>query len=632
MRAKRPPRGPERWSALISLYLSVVLLHCASSAGAQDAATSTKGASSSFSRFRESIASVQRAQAIAEAPPPPQIVISTSSQQSSSSKTQQVQQQSSEFDASEAQADAEPSAFGSVAGKPGVDFPAYTSIPNTQFSCQGAPFEPGMYADESTGCQVYHLCHGGRRESFLCGLGTLFNQAILGCDFWYSVECRKSSQFYRLNSDFGKSSAEPAAGVAKFQAQKQIVEAVKQRPVGVVEQNVASISSYQSSGEFGGKVSPPKRPVLGTDSSASSFSSSSGGGGGGKTGLRKELRLQQQRVGALVSPSQRLAQQADFAQQQQQQFASESSTQIKLAKMGSDDGSGNSLETPASKVSASAKGDHLWRPYSKASNSLAKKKQLQAAQVTPVPASAPMVSGQTLPADTGFVQPNQEPTFSTNNTAIPITTTTTTTTAPDAITTGEPAGAADGQPTAGERPEIPKSGAPPVEQPSTVGGGACEKDDDDDGASSVAAAIEPDVGGDLSSTTPAPLPGPGGASALSTTTATSQATATATTGSLSVTDAPTTSAPASGTTTTATSAQSSEASQAASTTGAPKGGDSETDSAQASSERKKRTGLPTDSPSGSRNLASSVEYAGETMAANKRTRRKRKQAQKQKPK
>lgn len=101
-------------------------------------------------------------------------------------------------------ADSEPALYGSVAGAPGVDFPAYTRIPKTSFTCEGKGYDFGFYADEEAQCQVYHVCWSGRRESFLCGVGTVFNQAILTCDYWHSVDCSKSSQFYSANSELGK--------------------------------------------------------------------------------------------------------------------------------------------------------------------------------------------------------------------------------------------------------------------------------------------------------------------------------------------------------------------------------------------------------------------------------------------
>lgn len=97
--------------------------------------------------------------------------------------------------------------YGGVDGVPGVDFPNYSKIPSTSFSCAGAPYEPGMYADEEAQCQVYHVCFQGRMESFLCGLGTVFNQAILSCDYWHAVECSRSREFYSANEELGKTTS-----------------------------------------------------------------------------------------------------------------------------------------------------------------------------------------------------------------------------------------------------------------------------------------------------------------------------------------------------------------------------------------------------------------------------------------
>ena len=99
--------------------------------------------------------------------------------------------------------DSEPPSYGGVQGTPGVDFPNYEKIPNTGFSCNGVPYEPGMYADEQTQCQAYHVCFQGRKESFLCGVGTVFNQAILACDYWHAVDCSRSRQFYSVNEELG---------------------------------------------------------------------------------------------------------------------------------------------------------------------------------------------------------------------------------------------------------------------------------------------------------------------------------------------------------------------------------------------------------------------------------------------
>lgn len=77
-------------------------------------------------------------------------------------------------------------------------------VPQTSFSCEGKPYDPGMYADMEVGCTVYHMCFSGRKESFLCGTGTVFNQEILSCDHPQNVDCNASPSFYAANEELGK--------------------------------------------------------------------------------------------------------------------------------------------------------------------------------------------------------------------------------------------------------------------------------------------------------------------------------------------------------------------------------------------------------------------------------------------
>ena len=50
--------------------------------------------------------------------------------------------------------------------------------------------------------QVYHYCHhDGRQDSFLCPKGTVFNQKVFVCDWWYNADCGGSHSYYSLNDD-----------------------------------------------------------------------------------------------------------------------------------------------------------------------------------------------------------------------------------------------------------------------------------------------------------------------------------------------------------------------------------------------------------------------------------------------
>ncbi|XP_055944498.1 uncharacterized protein LOC129975461 [Argiope bruennichi] len=77
-------------------------------------------------------------------------------------------------------------------GIPEVDYPTLEILPVVHFPCEEYA-SPGYYADVSSRCQMFHICHeNGQRSSFLCPIGTVFNQEYLVCDWWYNVDCGNS--------------------------------------------------------------------------------------------------------------------------------------------------------------------------------------------------------------------------------------------------------------------------------------------------------------------------------------------------------------------------------------------------------------------------------------------------------
>ncbi|XP_039494971.1 mucin-5AC [Drosophila santomea] len=86
-----------------------------------------------------------------------------------------------------------------VVGRPGIDFPIYPRIPKTSFSCRS--YGNGYFADMETDCQVFHICEEGRKISFLCPNGTIFQQSELTCDWWFKVNCLGSSGYYAESAE-----------------------------------------------------------------------------------------------------------------------------------------------------------------------------------------------------------------------------------------------------------------------------------------------------------------------------------------------------------------------------------------------------------------------------------------------
>nr|CAD7571646.1 unnamed protein product [Timema californicum] len=84
------------------------------------------------------------------------------------------------------------------------EYPTYHEVPQgLTFTCSQR--QAGYYADPEAGCQVWHWClPSGQKYSFLCPNGTLFNQAVRVCDWWFNVDCKTSADLYINNNDLYK--------------------------------------------------------------------------------------------------------------------------------------------------------------------------------------------------------------------------------------------------------------------------------------------------------------------------------------------------------------------------------------------------------------------------------------------
>ncbi|XP_045133578.1 mucin-17-like [Portunus trituberculatus] len=80
-----------------------------------------------------------------------------------------------------------------IPGQAGIDYPIRTNIPVTSFICSPA-MANRMFADPDTSCQVYHVCSGDHKFSFLCPKGTLFNQDTSVCQWWFTVDCDRQAR------------------------------------------------------------------------------------------------------------------------------------------------------------------------------------------------------------------------------------------------------------------------------------------------------------------------------------------------------------------------------------------------------------------------------------------------------
>jgi len=115
----------------------------------------------------------------------------------------------------------------------------------------------GIYADQSTGCQVFHFCQeDGRMDSFFCPNLTLFNQRFFVCDWSYNVDCGAAHEFYHLNDGLHLPAASP----------RHISEAVQ--PASIVRQQAELLSGAASAQVLQLDASPSPDIVVGDTSAA----------------------------------------------------------------------------------------------------------------------------------------------------------------------------------------------------------------------------------------------------------------------------------------------------------------------------------------------------------------------------
>ena len=91
-------------------------------------------------------------------------------------------------------------------GIPGSDYPIFIEAPETSFLCDDK-VDGGYYSDPEAECQAFHICasngFGGLTKfSFVCPNGTLFNQEVFVCDWWFNVDCSLAEGLYGLNDQY----------------------------------------------------------------------------------------------------------------------------------------------------------------------------------------------------------------------------------------------------------------------------------------------------------------------------------------------------------------------------------------------------------------------------------------------
>lgn len=99
----------------------------------------------------------------------------------------------------DAQASQNEGDYSAIPGNPGIDYPIYSSIPETSFDCKQQQW-PGYYADVEAQCQVFHICALNTTFNFLCPNGTVFSQEHLVCVWWNQFDCNTAPSLYGKNA------------------------------------------------------------------------------------------------------------------------------------------------------------------------------------------------------------------------------------------------------------------------------------------------------------------------------------------------------------------------------------------------------------------------------------------------
>ena len=147
-----------------------------------------------------------------------------------------------------------------IPGVPGEDYPIYSEVPETAFSCEGQ-VDGGYYADPEAECQAFHICTadgaGGLAQySFLCPNGTLFNQNYVICDWWFNFDCSTAEDLYSLNDEIA--------------AEREALDSAASDALDIYEapadEGYAAPPTYEEAGRSGRRLSSRRnnrRPVAG---------------------------------------------------------------------------------------------------------------------------------------------------------------------------------------------------------------------------------------------------------------------------------------------------------------------------------------------------------------------------------
>lgn len=108
--------------------------------------------------------------------------------------------------------------------------------------------------------------HDGRKNDFLCPIGTIFNQEIFVCDWWQNFRCQDTPNFYRNNDELYRTPVRvPEIGNNQLRKRTDAIEREDEEPPysDEMREDAGSVADDSvNSAEAEDEVSPAPRPVV----------------------------------------------------------------------------------------------------------------------------------------------------------------------------------------------------------------------------------------------------------------------------------------------------------------------------------------------------------------------------------
>ncbi|XP_011705976.1 PREDICTED: mucin-5AC-like, partial [Wasmannia auropunctata] len=101
---------------------------------------------------------------------------------------------------------------------------------------------------------VFHICDNGRKISFLCPNGTIFQQSQLICDWWFKVDCSRSTELY-------EQSAEQLAEEEKKRTEARKMKSEFHRAAEQQNNNADYYENVDYDGRQNGRTNPYGQPA-----------------------------------------------------------------------------------------------------------------------------------------------------------------------------------------------------------------------------------------------------------------------------------------------------------------------------------------------------------------------------------